>query len=138
MTVMLNLIEKAIDILDQEREWLSSMAFGLFAENFYKLFCIRVYANGGNEWGVSASLRVSDRRIYIGLHEKEAQADTLPKAVYLHVDALRGLTNSLNQAIIEVDRHIEGSDRPFTPFGGDAISPAAFEQSVRAALVHDS
>ena len=49
MTVMLNLIEKAIDILDKEREWLSRMAFGLFAEKFYKLFCIRVYANGGNE-----------------------------------------------------------------------------------------
>ena len=79
-----------------------------------------------------------NRRIYIGLHEKEAHADTLPKAVYLHVDALRGLTNSLNQAIIEVARHIEGSDRSFTPFGGDAISLAALEQSVRAALAHDS
>ena len=49
MTVMLNLIEKAIYILDQECEWLSVLAFGQFAGNFYKLFFIPVYANDGHE-----------------------------------------------------------------------------------------
>ena len=92
MTVMLNCIDKAIDVMDEKREWLSQMAIGPLVGKYYALFCITIYVNGGHQWGVSASLRVSDRRIYIGLHEMEALADTLPKAMYLHFDAQRRLT----------------------------------------------
>ena len=76
MTVILNRISHSIDCLDLERDWLSRMAFGPLVGKYYNLFCITVYANGCHEWGVSANLLVSDRRIYIGLHEMEAHGDT--------------------------------------------------------------
>ena len=138
MTVNLNGISNAIDCLDVELEWLKRMALTPLAGKYYNLFCITVYANGCHEWGLSANLRVSDRRIYIRLHEMEAHGDTLPKAVYLHFAALRNLTESLEQAATEVQRHFNESGETYRPIGGDAISVVSFEQSVRAALMHDS
>ena len=64
----------------------------------------------------------------------ETNADTLPKVRYLHVDALLGLTDLLNQAITDVARHIEESDGPFKPFGDEVFSMAYFEQTVKVAL----
>ena len=78
-------------------------------------------------------MRVSDRRIYIGLHETEAHPDTVPKAVYLHYEALFELIDSLDQATSEVARH----PGTYKPIDGAAISLASFEQSVSAALAYD-
>ena len=138
MTIMLTRIDRAIDLLDQEREWLTQMSFGPSVGKYYQLFCTTVYLNASQLWGVSASLRTSDRRIYIGLHEMAAHSTTQPKAVYLHFAALRALTASLDNAIFEVAHHMNESQVTYEPIDGNAVYPIIFEQRVRAALAHDS
>ena len=95
MIVMLNRINHAMESLRQEREWISRMALDSLSGKFYELFTITIYTHGAREWGISARLRVSDRRIYFGLHEMEALADTVPKAVYLHYEGLFEWIDSL-------------------------------------------
>ena len=96
MTVMLNRINHAMDSLRQQRAWLSRMALDPLAGKFNELFCIPVYAHGAHEWGVSVRLRVSDRRVYIGLHEMEPHTDAAPKAMYLHNEAFFDFIDSLD------------------------------------------
>ena len=134
MIVMLNRIKHAMESLRHEREWISRMALNSLSGKFYQLFCITIYVHGAREWGVSANLRVSDRRVYIGLHEMKAHADSGPKTVYPHYEALFELIDSLDQANTEVARH----PGTYKPIGGAAISISSFEHSVRAALAHDS
>ena len=64
----------------------------------------------------------------------DVHADTVPNAVYLHYEGLFELIDSLDQATTEVARH----PGTYKPIGGATISLALFEQSVRAALAHDS
>ena len=136
MIVMLNHIKHTMESLRHKREWISRMALDSLSGKFYELFCITIYVHGAREWGISARLRASDRRVYIGLHEMVAHVDTVPKAVYLQYEELFELIDSLHQATTEVARH-PGKYRE-RPIGGGAISLALFEQSVRAALAHDS
>ena len=134
MTVMLNRINHVMDSLRQHRAWLSRMALDPLAGKFYELFCIPVYAHGAHEWSVSVRLRVSDHRVYIGLHEMEPHTDGGPKAMYLHNEAFFHFIDSLDQATTEVANH-PGTHQPI---GGGAFSLDLFEQSVSAALAQDA
>ena len=78
-------------------------------------------------------MRVSDRRIYIGLHEMDSHTDTGTKAMYVHYDAFFEFLDSLDQATTAVANHLG----THTPIGGAATSEAWFEHLVRVALAHE-
>ena len=105
MTIMLNRINHTMVSLREQRSWLSSKTFTPLSIKFYKLFCVPVYELVGRVWSLSAKLRVSYRRVFIGLHELKPLTKAVPKVMYLHYDAFFQLFDALDLALTEVLNH---------------------------------
>ena len=79
-------------------------------------------------------MRVSDRRVFIELHELEPHTNAVPKVMYQHYNAFFQLFDALDLALTEVMNH---PGLP-TPIGGRAINLDLFKQLLSTDLAHEA